>query len=179
MQNSLDCSLCPPRFVVEKEDVIKHKYVCYNESVVDKPEECGLKIISNAKLFNPGKEQDASYVTTFSADAACRGEAKAAEMHLTLVQNPQSITFQVMREPDGFYEDLGTIKVAADVYYYIGFCTSCQTLVDASLIPDRAYMIRAVMQYGDRKVYTRDIVIDPTPQGQIGKKSCGSTQVTV
>src|SRR5690349_5681546 len=80
--NAADCSLCPPKFVTQKDQVIVYKYVCSNESIMDKAEDCMARVVSTAKLFTPNNDQDQAYIKTFDARPACRGKYKAAELHL-------------------------------------------------------------------------------------------------
>jgi hypothetical protein len=168
----LDCSLCPPQFVTQKEEVIVYRYVCANESVVDKPEKCAQVIASNAGEFRLSKEQDASFIEEFEVRPACRGKFNAAEVLLQYAQRPLSITLQLLDEPEGEWRDVAKPDVKADIFYYIGFCLDCQNLIDLKLESTSAYAIRAVLQYPDYKVYSRELIIDPTPSGLIGKKVC-------
>jgi hypothetical protein len=165
----LDCSLCPPQFVTEKKEVIVYRYVCINESVVDTPQECGPA--SNAKLFKPSRQQNDSYIEDFSADAACRGKFSVAEVHIEYIEPPTGMTLQVLYDPEGQFQDVAQLP-PKETYYYIGFCKDCQSLVDMTLEPDQAYLVRAVLHYKNFDIYTREELIDPTPTGEIGRKAC-------
>jgi len=170
---ALDCRLCPPQFVTQKEEVPVYRYVCPNQTVVSKPEYCGVVIASNAKLFVPNTAQDSKYVTSFDANPACRGSIKAAELHLVLAQSPVNVTLEVEDAPDAMPYTMLTTPGKEDFYYYIGFCDGiCGPLVSAQLPPTTAYLVRAVLHYPNRTVSTRDIILDPTPEGVYGKKRC-------
>lgn len=164
-----DCSLCPPQFVTQKEQVIVYRYVCENQSIVDTAVECGKKVVSIANLFTPNQEQDAAYVRGFAVRPACRGNFNAAELHLTTAQQPTSITFQVTDDPTMNFRDIGVIDGAPDVFYYIGFCKDCGKLVNAEL-PSGAYLVRAMLTYPEKKVYTREFIVDTA--GDFGTKTC-------
>ena len=172
VNEQLDCSLCPPQFVVQKEPVMVYRYVCANQSVMDNAGDCGAKIVSNANLFQVSKDQEEEFIEKFSSDAACRGKFPVAELHLVYAQKPENITLQILDDPERSFVNAAILPVAQEIYYYIGFCKDCQHLTDLQLDPTRAYAVRAVLQYPERKVYTREYVLDPTPEGPIGKKSC-------
>jgi hypothetical protein len=99
---------------------------------------------------------------------------KAAELHLELAKIPLNITFEVEDSPDAMPISLGAVEVREDFYYYIGFCeaSGCLSPVDARLPSDSAYLVHAKLRYDDKTVLTKDIIIDPTPEGEYGKKRC-------
>jgi hypothetical protein len=167
----LDCSLCPPQFVTQKEEVVLYKYVCFNQTVVDKPEDCG-KITSNAYLFKPYEAQDPAYIDEFFITPVCRGKFQSAEVYLDYVEAPLNISFQILDDPEGDFRTVDNVTVKDKMYYYVGFCRDCQNLINLQLEPGQAYLIRAVLQYEDFRVYTREELLDPTPSGNIGRKSC-------
>jgi hypothetical protein len=167
-----DCSLCPPQFVTQKEQVIVYRYVCANQTVMENAKDCGTQVVSDANLFDPNTEQDAAYIRGFSVRPACRGQFTAAELHLTLAQPPSLITFQIMDDPKGSFRDVGTVEAVSDVFYYIGFCSGCSKLTDAEVPANGAYVVRAQLTYPERKVFTREYLVDATAAGEFGKKTC-------
>ncbi len=174
----LDCSLCPPEFVTRVEEKIVYKYVCPDGSVHDTDDTCPQGAPSNAHLFEGNDAQDESIITTFNARAACRGEYSAAEIHLEVSRSPTLVRLLVKSDPDGPFVQVaqfsGNSTIIDDEYYYIGFCDSvdCATVTDAQLPADTAHLVRAVLTYPDGDVTTRDRLLDPTNEGEIGKKNC-------
>ncbi|MDD9952729.1 MAG: hypothetical protein OXR66_00160 [Candidatus Woesearchaeota archaeon] len=175
----MDCSLCPPKFITETEEVIVYKYVCENETIVDSPEDCGEKIVSNADLYVVNKMNDEEYIKTFNARAACRGEHVTAEVHLVFEKSPLDVVIEVKRTPSGPFEELsvlsGTNNVLDDEYYYIGLCDpiQCEGQTDAQLDIENAVVVRGKLQYAEGKiVYTSEEIIDPTPEEEYGMKEC-------
>jgi hypothetical protein len=148
-----------------------YKYVCVNESVVDTPEECGERITSNAHLFTTSRTQSPD-IDLFDADPACRGKFQTAELHVRYDAKPQRISLQVQDEPQGSYKERANLTISDDIYYYIGFCKDCQQLIDLQLDPTHAYAVRVMLEYPDRKSYSKELVLDPTPSGDIGKMRC-------
>ena len=170
----LDCSLCPPQFVTQREEVIVYRYVCQNKSVMDSAEECGTAILSNAASLRPNTVQDDAYIVSFDAEPACRGALKAAALRLVLAEVPINITYEVEDAPDAMPRPIHFSTGKSNSYFYVGFCDgACGDLADASLAPTSAYLVRAVLRYTDKTVSTRDIIIDPTPDGAYGQKRCG------
>lgn len=173
-QGLLDCSLCPPQFVTQREEVIVYRYVCQNKSVMDSAEACGTAVLSNAASLRPNTMQDDAYIVSFDAEPACRGALKAAELRLVLAEVPINITYEVEDAPDAMPRPVYFSVGKSDSYLYVGFCDgACGDLVDISLAPTSAYLVRAVLRYPDKTVNTRDIIIDPTPDGAYGRKRCG------
>jgi len=169
---ALDCKLCPPQFVTQKEEVPVYKYICMNATIVNTPEGCGIISVSNAALFKPNTQQDAAYIKSFSVRPACRGSVNAAELHIALNQRPLNITIQSLDDPAGSFMSIGSVKGVDDVYYYVGFCTDdCSKLTDAQLKPGKAYLLRAALQYDDKWIYTREFVVDDAG-GDFEKKVC-------
>jgi hypothetical protein len=169
---AVDCSLCPPHFVTQKEEVFVYRYVCMNQSVMDKPQDCGLKITSDAHLFTPSEEQDRAYVRGFSIRPACRGAFSAAELQLSLEQIPTKITIQIMDAPGAKYRDIGSVEGIGNVFYYIGFCDDCAKLTDAQVPANDAYLVRAQLTYPEKTIFTREYVMDATSEGDFGKRVC-------
>jgi hypothetical protein len=167
-----DCSLCIPKFVTEKEQVIVYRYVCMNGSIVDSVASCGEQLSSNADRFVLNQEQDPSFIKTFTVTPVCRGEFKAGEIHIIYEQQPLNITLQLLDDPDGAYKNVATLPTQPDIYYYIGFCKDCQQLINLRLDADRAYAVRMMLDYPDRKVYSGEYLLDPMPRGNIGRKNC-------
>lgn len=174
-QIKADCSLCPPQFVTQKEEVTVYKYVCANNSIMDHASDCAAAVVSNAAQFTPSTDQDPR-IKDFSVRPACRGDVKAAELHLSYNDVPLNITVQVQDDPKGSFFDSFTVKPTGDMYFYLGFCSNCGLFisqqVDAHFDPSRAYMVRAVLTYPDKNAYSRDWIVDPTPAGDVGKKTC-------
>jgi len=175
---TLDCSLCPPQFVTQVEEKIVYKYVCPDGSVHDAKDACPQGVPSNADLFSPNDAQDESIITAFTARPACRGEHKAAELHIVLARTPQRAVIFAQSDPNGTFAEIGAIEgsstVIDDEYYYIGFCDSadCASVTDAQLPADTASVVRAVLAYPEGNVTTRDRLLDPTSEGEYGKKKC-------
>lgn len=176
--SAASCDLCPPKFVTQKEEVIVYKYVCMNGSIMAQATDCEARIASNAHLFSPATEQDPAHIDAFEARPACRGEYAAAEIHLVVPRAPQQVVFQAQDDPQGAFRDIGALDgskvMIDDEYFYLGFCESidCESVTDAKLPATGAALVRAVLTYQDGKVYTRDLLLDPTPDGEYGKRRC-------
>jgi hypothetical protein len=174
----LDCSLCPPQFVTQVEEKIIYKYVCPDGSVHDTDDTCPQGAPSNAYLFEGNDAQDETIITAFDARAACRGEYKAAEIHLEVTKSPSIVRLLAKSDPDGGFVQIaelsGNTTIIDDEYYYIGFCdgADCAGVTDAQLSSDTAHLVRAVLEYPDGSVTTRDRLLDPTNEGEMGKKKC-------
>lgn len=172
------CELCPPRFVTQKEEVPVYRYVCENGSIMTEPGSCGVKVRSTAHLFNPHEDQDETLINRFTSRPACRGEYNAAEIYMDLVKAPQRIVIEVKGTPTGQFETLavlnGSSQVLDDVYFYVGLCTSieCSTVTDARFPPENAFLIRASLFYAEAQATTKELLIDPTEEGDYGKKRC-------
>lgn len=173
----LSCDLCPPEFVTETEEVTVYRYVCQNQSVVDSPDDCEAGPSSNAHLFDPVVQQNESLILDFSARPACRGKDKVAEVHLELNRTARNVAFKVKENPSGPYNDLFTTEdnvIVDDDYFYIHFCDSlnCGPGADAVVEPSDAFLLRALITYSDNSYFSKDILIDPTPEGEFGKQRC-------
>lgn len=172
------CELCPPRFVTQKEEVLVFRYVCENGSIMTEPGACGVKVRSTAHLFSPHEEQDETFINRFTSRPACRGEYLAAELHLDLAKAPQRVVIEVKSNPSGAFETLsvlnGSSQVLDELYFYVGLCTSieCSTVTDARFPPENAFLIRASLFYAEAQATTKEILIDPTEEGEYGKKRC-------
>lgn len=172
------CDLCPPKFVTQKEEIIVYRYVCMNGSVMERATDCEARIVSDAHLFSPSAEQDGTLITAFDARPACRGEYPAAEIHLEVTQSPLQVIFEVQEEPEGSFRELASLDGAKmiidDEYFYVGFCSSidCTTVTDAQLPSEGAAAIRAALKYPNATAYTRELLVDPTPEGEYGRKRC-------
>lgn len=172
------CELCPPKFVTDVKEVIVYKYVCMNGSIVDHEDGCERRIVSNAHMFEINKQQDEGFVEEFDTRPACRGQFRAAEVHIDPVKAPLTMTIQVKRDPSGEYEDLlslnGTNTILDEKFVYIGLCDDpdCEGITDTTLIPDKAYLLRAVWKNDGQDVVTRDRLIDPTPDGEYSQQRC-------
>lgn len=176
--SNFDCSVCAPKFVTEKEEVIVYKYVCMNSSIVNTAEECGERIVSNADQFKVQKEQDDTKILEFEARPACRGKYRAAEVHLVPATPALNVTFEVKGSPDAPFSNLASVsgqdRVLDEVYMYIGFCDSrdCESVVDAALSADTAYVVRAVLLTVDGSITSRELLLDPTPEGAYAQQRC-------
>lgn len=172
-----NCELCPPKFVTETEERIVYRYVCANQSVVDSPGECGIAR-SNAGEFTLVEEHDGARILDFSARPACRGQFRAAEVHLEVAQPPQSVELKVRADPQGPYEDLFTLSGSKgtidDEYVYIALCErgNCNTVADATMPTDGAFVLRALLVYSEEQYFTKEILVDPTPAGAYGQQRC-------
>ncbi|MBR9700332.1 hypothetical protein GOV11_00520 [Candidatus Woesearchaeota archaeon] len=170
--------LCEPKFVTEIEEVIVHRYVCGNGSIMKKATQCEKRIVSNAKQFKVFTSQDEDLILEFSVRPACRGTFQAAEAHLELSERASEITFQAKSEPGGEYVDLasldGTKAALENEYFYYGFCSKieCGLITDAQLFSSGAHILRAKIRIGETETYTRDLLVDPTPDGEYGEKVC-------
>lgn len=175
---ALDCSLCPPSFVTQVEEKIVYKYVCPDGTVHDTQDACPQGPPSNAHEFRENEYQDLAAVFAFDARVACRGEHNAAELHLVVNQTPRRAIVLAQSEPNGTFAQIGEIDgnrtLIDDVYYYIGFCDGqeCRGVTDAQLPSDTASVVRMVLEYPDHSVTTRDRLLDPTGDGEYGKKKC-------
>ncbi len=175
---ALDCSLCAPQFVTQDKQVPVYKYVCQNGSVMDAATGCTQGIVSDARLFTISEEQDPLKIAVFEASPACRGTHSAAELHVVLAQPPLNLTIQVKDSPTALYRDLvsfdGSKEFLNEKYVYVGFCDDpeCAILTDAQLPATGAYAVRAQVVSGTDKFYTRELLLDPTPQGAYGSQRC-------
>jgi len=175
---TLDCSLCPPSFVTQIEEKIIYKYVCPDGTVHDTQDACPQGPPSNAHELRVNEYQDQTAVFAFDARVACRGEHNAAELHLVVNQTPRRALVLAQSEPNGTFATIGVIDgnrtLIDDVYYYIGFCDGqeCMGVTDAQLPSDTASVVRMVLEYPDHSVTTRDQLLDPTSDGEYGKKKC-------
>ncbi len=170
--------ICAPEFKDVVEEVIVYKYVCTNGSVVNDKEDCGFVLISNAQLFDVNEDMNTSIINTFNARPACRGEYKAVELHIELENPAREIVIQAQTEPEGEFTDIANILPEGDElvnrFIYIGFCEDigCSKITDAQLPDDTASLLRAKIVYSEREHITRDRLVDPTPEGDYGKKNC-------
>jgi hypothetical protein len=170
LPGQLDCSLCPPQFVTEREEVIVYRYVCPNQSIMEKFEDCAMT--SNAYLFNLTTTQDERYIEQFSITPACRGKFQAGEIYLKYAQAPRNITLQLLDDPAGEFKDVAVLPVKPELYSYVSFCRDCQNLIDVQLKSSQAYAMRAALEYEEFTIYTNELIVDPTAMGEIGKKVC-------
>ena len=174
----LDCSLCAPEFVTQMEEVIVYRYICPDDRVVENRDECGEIIRSNADEFELNKRQDYNIIREFDTRATCRGQFRTAEVHLALHTTANEAILQVKSTPTGGFDDLLDLNRAddqfEDEYYYVGFCSSagCDLITDAQLPSDTAHVLRVKLRVNDETVYTRDRLVDPTPEGEYGKTKC-------
>jgi len=174
----LECSLCPPKFVTEIEEVIVYKYVCMNGSVMNAASSCEERIVSNAHLFTVLKDQDDTLIDDFDTRPACRGKYKAVEIHIDPIPLASQILVQVMDDPEGSFMDLYEFdakkEILDDEYMYIGLCDDfdCTLVTEAQLLPDKAYKFRARVVIDGETLYTRERLVDPTPTGEYNQKRC-------
>jgi hypothetical protein len=175
--DTTNCDICPPRFVTQKEEIVVYKYVCPDGSIIDTKDGCGI-VQSDADLFTLNTTHNDSLITIFDARPACRGNFPSAELHVTLTQSPSRIEIQARTDPQGDFATLvgydGSATVFDDEFFYIGLCSkeSCGILTDTQLPLDGASAVRLKLDFAQRSEYSKELLIDPTPASEYGKKTC-------
>lgn len=176
--SKLDCSACPARVEVQKEEVIKYVCVKTGQQVAD-PALCNVAVTNAFTGYSPvTTNQNRTILQEVSVRPACRNGKHALELFFKVGSAYDTFVLEYKESPDGewrrVYEQDDAILSR---YSYVIFCEGpgCALAGKYLLPPGKVYLFRGRFDY--RKLYgdffyTNEYLVDTTPEGAYMTKLC-------
>ena len=150
------------------------KYVCQDNSIVDKIEDCGKKAAED-KLYTPITTNEAgSYINGVTIKSGCYRGMNTAVMSFDIGVLADKINFQVKESPDEEFKTLYEMNGVNKATRYAIICDNCYS-GDFQLKNNKQYLARIEFDLTSlfkTKQYSNEQIIDTRATSEFMTKIC-------